>query len=111
DSDMPGEQERFVYITERSDSGWRCNHQYMKSNSRWMRENVWQAGKGVVRPLFITPPLANYSNGPAGFLHEPGTALGERLRGNFILNQFPSGKMEAFTAKEDGAAFEMSRAR
>lgn len=111
DADMPGEQERFVYITERSDSGWRCNHQYMKSNSRWMRENVWQAGKDVVRPLFITPPLANYSNGPAGFLHEPGTALGERLRSNFILNQFPSGKMEAFTATQDGAAFEMSRAR
>lgn len=109
DADMPGEKERFVYITERSDSGWRCNHQYMKSESRWVRENIWKAG--AVQPLFITPPLANYSNGPAGFLHEPGTALGDRLRGHFILNQFPSGKMEAFTAKAVGASFEMSRAR
>ncbi|TDU67186.1 putative membrane-bound dehydrogenase-like protein [Prosthecobacter fusiformis] len=109
DADMPGEKERFVYITERSDSGWRCNHQYMKSDSRWMRENIWMPG--AVQPLFITPPLANASNGPAGFLHEPGTALGERLRGHFILNQFPSGKMEAFTAKPVGAAFEMSKTR
>lgn len=109
DADMPGEHERFVYITERSDSGWRCNHQYMKIQSRWMRENIWKAG--AEQPLFITPPLANFSNGPAGFLHEPGTALGERLRGHFIVNQFPTGKMEAFTVKPNGAAFEMSQAR
>ena len=25
DADLPGERERFVYITERSDSGWRCS--------------------------------------------------------------------------------------
>ena len=109
DADMPGEKERFVYITERSDSGWRCNHQYMKSDSRWMRENIWMPG--AVQPLFITPPLANAGNGPAGFLHEPGTALGEHLRGHFILNQFPSGKMEAFKATPKGAAFEMSKTR
>ncbi|MEN3943587.1 PVC-type heme-binding CxxCH protein [Prosthecobacter sp. SYSU 5D2] len=109
DADMPGEKERFVYITERSDSGWRCNHQYMKSDSRWMRENIWMPG--AVQPLFITPPLAYAGNGPAGFLYEPGTALGERLRGHFILNQFPSGKMEAFKATPKGAAFEMSKTR
>lgn len=124
DADLPGEKERFVCITERSDSGWRCAHQYMKTESRWIREAIWQAppasdaGKpplpeGVLSsiPLFITPPLANYSNGPAGFVHEPGTALGPRLRGHFILDQFPSGKMEAFTISPKGAAFEMSRTR
>lgn len=109
DADMPGEKERFVYITERSDSGWRCNHQYMKSDSRWMRENIWMTG--AEQPLFITPPLAYAGNGPAGFLYEPGTALGEGLRGHFILNQFPSGKMEAFKATPKGAAFEMGKTR
>ena len=130
DADMPGEKERFVYITEQSDSGWRCGHQYMKTESRWMREGIWQvptpieaAGVSMPKspklqtltssatPLFITPPLANYSNGPAGFAHEPGTALGAHLRGHFILDQFPSGKMEAFTIKPKGSAFEMSHAR
>lgn len=124
DADMPGEKERFVYITELSDSGWRCAHQYMKAESRWMREAIWQtpvaAAPGAAAapdsvlssiPLFVTPPLANYSNGPAGFVHEPGTALGPRLHGHFILDQFPSGKMEAFTITPKGSAFEMSRAR
>lgn len=109
DADMPGEKERFVYITEQSDSGWRCSHQYMKEQSRWMREGIWNAS--AQQPLFITPPLANYSNGPAGFAHEPGSALGPRLHGHFILDQFPSGKMEAFTISPKGSAFEMSRPR
>ena len=109
DADMPGEKERFVYITEQSDSGWRCSHQYMKEQSRWMREGIWNAS--AQQPLFITPPLANYSNGPAGFAHEPGTALGPRLHGHFILDQFPSGKMEAFTISPKGSTFEMSRPR
>jgi putative membrane-bound dehydrogenase-like protein len=128
DADLPGEKERFVYITEQSDSGWRCAHQYMKAESRWMREGIWQAPPvgadtalrakssdsilaNAPTPLFITPPLANYSNGPAGFIHEPGTALGARLKGHFILDQFPSGKMEAFTISPKGSAFEMSRPR
>ncbi|MES2598793.1 MAG: PVC-type heme-binding CxxCH protein [Verrucomicrobiota bacterium] len=122
DADMPGEKERFVYITELSDSGWRCSHQYMKAESRWMRESIWQTPGTVVEagelakpaasyPLFVTPPLANYSNGPAGFVYEPGTALGPHLRGHFILDQFPSGKMEAFKITPKGSAFEMSRAR
>lgn len=109
DADLPGEKERFVSITEQSDSGWRCAHQYMKSESRWIREGIWDAG--AQHPLFITPPLANYSNGPAGFIREPGTALGTRLKGHFILNQFPSGKMEAFTITPKGSTFAMSRAR
>lgn len=116
DADMPGERERLVYITDQSDSGWRCGHQYMKMDSRWMQEEIWmpqQPWKGGAskQPLFITPPLSNYSDGPAGFAHEPGTALGTELRGHFILNQFPSGKMDAFTLEADGAAFRMKGLR
>ncbi len=131
DADMPGERERFVYITERSDSGWRCGHQYQKMGSRWMTDDIWRAkvslgdgkkdkpsksdplvgGMKSSAPLFITPPLANYSNGPAGFAHEPGTALGASLRGYYILNQFPSGVMDAFQIVPDGAAFRMEGLR
>lgn len=117
DADLPGERERFVYITERSDSGWRCGHQYMKSDSRWMREAIWQPqkpwlpGMAPTQPLFVTPPLANYSNGPAGFAHEPGTVMGAGLRGQFILDQFPSGQMDAFAIEPDGTAFKMTKLR
>ena len=110
DADLPGERERFVYITERSDSGWRCGHQYQKTESRWMRDGLWQPAHPG-QPLFITPPLSNYSNGPAGFVHEPGTALGASLRGQFILNQFPSGQMAAFQIVPKGSAFEMKNER
>ncbi len=110
DADMPGERERFVYITERSDSGWRCGHQYQKSDSRWMRDGIWKPAHAA-QPLFITPPLANYSNGPAGFIHEPGTAFGDSLRGHFILNQFPSGQMNAFQIEPSGASFVMKNDR
>lgn len=110
DADLPGEKERFVYITEHSDSGWRCGHQYQKGDSRWMRDGIWQPAHPG-QPLFITPPLANYSNGPAGFVHEPGTALGASLRGHFILDQFPSGKMTAFQIVPSGNTFAMKNER
>lgn len=110
DADLPGEKERFVYITERSDSGWRCGHQYQKGESRWIRESLWKPAHPG-QPLFITPPLANYSNGPAGFVHEPGTALGASLRGHFILDQFPSGKMTAFQIAPSSSTFAMTNER
>ena len=116
DADMPGERERMVYIVQGSDSGWRCGHQYMKEESRWMREDIWKPqapwrGGPSRQPLFITPPLANFSDGPAGFVRDPGTALGASLRGHFLLNQFPSGRMEAFTLEPDGVAFKMANQR
>ncbi|OYW78045.1 MAG: hypothetical protein B7Z37_00825, partial [Verrucomicrobia bacterium 12-59-8] len=110
DADLPGERERFVYITERSDSGWRCSHQYQKEHSRWIRDGIWQPAHPG-QPLFITPPLANYSNGPAGFIHEPGTALGTSLRNHFILDQFPSGQMTAFQVVPSGSTFKMQNER
>lgn len=110
DADLPGERERLVYITERSDSGWRCGHQYQQSESRWAREGLWKPAHAG-QPLFITPPLQNYSNGPAGFAHEPGTALGPALRGHFLLNQFPSGEMTAFQLDPTGASFTLKNER
>jgi putative membrane-bound dehydrogenase-like protein len=114
DADLPGEKERLVYITERSDSGWRCGHQYQKEKSRWIMDSLWIAppvAAGVSLPSFHTPPLQNYSNGPAGFAHEPGTALGASLRGHFILDQFPSGVMTAFQLAPSGASFVMKNER
>ena len=117
DADLPGEKERLVYITEGSDSGWRCGHQYMKTQSRWFAEDWWKPQENWdpnephSAALFLTPPLALASNGPAGFAWEPGTALGTSLRGNFLVNGFPSGVMEAFEIEANGASFEMQNFR
>ena len=104
DADMTGEKERVLHIVEGSDTGWRCGHQYMKGESRWMREGIWQTAHAG-QSLFVLPPIALSRNGPAGFLWEPGTALSGALRGRFFLNQFPSGEMSALTLKEVGASF------
>ena len=110
DADMKGERERFAYIVEGSDTGWRCNYQYMKESAPWMREGLWKP-HFPGQAAYLLPALLNYSDGPAGFKRDPGTALSDAQRGLFILNEFPSGKMRAFRAERDGASFKMVDAR
>ena len=110
DADMKGERERFIRIVELSDTGWRCNYQYMGLDSPWMREGLWKphfAGQAA----YLLPALASYSDGPAGFQRDPGTALSPAQRGMFFLNEFPSGKLRGFRAERDGASFKMVDAR
>ncbi|MEY4378688.1 MAG: hypothetical protein RLZ85_569, partial [Verrucomicrobiota bacterium] len=111
DGDQPKERERLMYLLEGSDSGWRNQHQYQKTESRWMKENMWMPKGAADQPLFITPPIANYSDGPAGFLHEPGHALDGEFRGHFFLDQFPKGKMDAFTLEPDLDGFKQTNLR
>jgi len=108
DSDQPGEKERLLYITEGSDSGWRCYYQY-----RGGRYNPWMAERlafpdGEDRPASTTPPLCLYLDGPSGFAYNPGTGLNERYRGHFFLTQFPAGKINAFKLEPEGASFKMT---
>jgi quinoprotein glucose dehydrogenase len=110
DADQPGERERFVHIIEASDTGWRCNFQYMRTDSPWIREGLWKP-KFPGQAAYLLPALLSYSDGPAGFKHDPGTALGERQRGIYLLNEFPSGKMKGFRVERDGATFKMVDAR
>lgn len=107
DGDFKGERERMVYITEQSDAGWRCNWQYRKGDyNPWMDEKLCFpsfAGQAA----YITPPLALYSDGPSGFVYNPGTALGESLREHFFVTQFPRRKLSAFRLEPQGASFRM----
>jgi len=110
DADMNGERERFVCILEGSDSGWRCNYQYMMEQSPWMRELLWKPAFDGQSAHHL-PPLSNYSDGPAGFRHDPGTALSGAQRGMFLLNEFPSGKMRGFRVEPTGDSYRMVDAR
>ncbi len=104
DADFKGEMERFGFIPEESDSGWRGNYQYMGGKTPWMRERLseprWEG-----QAAYLFPPLAPSTNGPAGFKRDPGTALSDELRGMFFLNEFPSGHMRGFRVEPDGASF------
>lgn len=104
DADKPGEKERIVYITEQSDSGWRCTYQYMKGYCPWMDEGLWKP-RFKEQPEYITPPLANHNDGPAGFAYNPGTALSNSWKRMFFNNQFPKGRMNAFQLSPSGASF------
>jgi len=110
DADMKGERERFVYVLEGSDSGWRSNFQYMAEASPWMVEGYWKP-QFDGQAAHHLPPILNYSDGPAGFRHDPGTALSAGQRGMFLLNEFPSGKMKGFRVEPVGASFKMVDAR
>jgi len=110
DADQRGERERFIRIVELSDTGWRCNFQYMGMDSPWMREGLWQP-RFDGQAAYLLPSLLSYSDGPAGFRRDPGTALSPQQRGLFILNEFPKGNLRGFRAEPDGASFKMVDAR
>jgi quinoprotein glucose dehydrogenase len=101
-----GDQERFVFIVEGSDSGWRANHQYRgKEHNQWLVEKLWKPAEEG-QPAFLLPPISNYSAGPAGFAYNPGTALGERHRRHFFLAQ-SNKQITAFATEPSGAGFRM----
>ncbi len=116
DGDLEDERERFVFISEGSDSGWRLNWQFRDAGwARYTRQpnyNPWTAERMWVphfpgQPAHITPPITNYSVGPGSFIYNPGTALNEAYQRYFFLIQFPVQKVTAFQAVPRGAGFEM----
>ncbi|MFD2255697.1 PVC-type heme-binding CxxCH protein [Luteolibacter algae] len=108
DSDQKGERERFLHITESSDSGWRCYYQYRGSDyNPWMEESL-SVPSGEFQPAYITPTNGNYSDGPAGFAFNPGTALNEKYRNSFFVSEFTRGNIRSFKVKPKGATFEMT---
>lgn len=116
DGDHAGEFERLVHVINGSDSGWRINWQFGKytdSNNNeykpWMDENYFRPRPNN-QPAHVLPPIAPY-HPPAGMVHNPGTALGERWEDHFFVARFtgsPSGSgVDAFTLEPDGASFEL----
>ena len=110
-----GDQERFVYIMEGSDSAWRMHYQYRSDRSwaemagynPWLIDNLWKpVAPGQYQPAYFTPPLDNFSVGPVGFEYNPGTALSERFHNFFFLAE-SSKDVQAFRAEPVGAGFKM----
>ena len=107
DADQPGERERFVYIVEGMDAGWRCNYQYRgKGYNPWTNEKPWQTWHEG-QPAYIIPPITYSLNGPAGFTFNPGTALSPEYKDYFFLTGAPGGEQRAFQVKQSGASFKM----
>ena len=113
DADFQGERERLVYISEGSDSGWRCYYQYRGRTphyratttdlySPWLAEKMWIPFHDG-QPSHHLPPIENSWNAPAAFSFQPGTALGGKYKDHFLLGGL--GAIRAFKMVPDGATF------
>lgn len=107
DSDQKGESERFVYIVEGMDAGWRNNYQYRGEDyNPWMEEDLWKPHfEG--QAAYIVPAIQNYVDGPAGFVFNPGTALNPQYKDYFFVNSTLQGSQHAFQTEPNGASFKM----
>ena len=92
DSDRPGERERFVWIVDQMDAGWRCNYQYRSDEyNPWTDESLWETA-GPQHAAYLVPPISYFVDGPAGFKFNPGSALSKSYRGFFFMTSAPNGK-------------------
>ena len=124
-----GDQARWVYVVQGSDTGWRMHFQYRKDRGPWNREMMWyphnspplaKGGPGGIapgsvaaklQPKYIVPPIANLGDGPSGLTYYPGVGLPERYKGHFFMADFRgnSGRsgIRSFAVKPKGAGFEL----
>ncbi|MEJ0033592.1 MAG: HEAT repeat domain-containing protein [Bacteroidota bacterium] len=121
DGDHAGERERIVYIVNGADIGWRSNWQYGKYTDPdnngykvWMDEKMavphWEG-----QAAYITPPIANFVNGPTGMLYNPGTALNDAWNKTFFVVEFvgnPSRSgVHSFKLNPKGSTFELGETK
>ncbi|MDB6053667.1 MAG: gdhB 1 [Verrucomicrobiales bacterium] len=111
DSDL-GDHERWVYVVEGSDTGWRIGYQNnpMGNAGMWNMEKLW-VPHFEGQAAYIIPPLANIGDGPSGLVHNPGTSLPAEYDDYFFLCLFKGAPnrsgIEAFKIKPKGAAYEV----
>ena len=113
DSDQ-GDRERWVYLVEGSDSGWRIGYQHnpLGNAGPWNFEKLWWPLHDG-QPAYITPPIVNIDNGPSGLVYNYGTGLPKELENHFFLCHFKgassNSRITSYLLKPKGAGFEMDR--
>ena len=113
DSDQ-GDRERWVYVMEGSDSGWRIGYQHnpLGNAGPWNFEKLWwPTHEG--QPAYITPPIVNIDNGPSGLVYNYGTGLPPELENHFFLCHFKgassNSRITSYRLRSNGAGFELDR--
>jgi quinoprotein glucose dehydrogenase len=121
DGDHAGERERIVYVVNGADIGWRSNWQFGKYRDPenntykvWMDERL-HVPHFDGQAAYITPTIANFVNGPTGFLYNPGTALSDEWKNTFFVVEFVGGPAQSgihsFKLKPKGATFELGETK
>jgi quinoprotein glucose dehydrogenase len=117
DSDQ-GDRERWVYLVEGGDSGWRVGWQHNplgKDHNPWLAEQMWEPrAKDKNQPAYILSPILNIPDGPSGIVHYPGTGLPAEFNGHFFVCGFKgTSARSAIThlqVTERGAGFVVEKA-
>jgi putative heme-binding domain-containing protein len=118
DGDHGGESERLVYIVNGSDTGWRINWQFGKYRDPlnntykvWMEEELFKP-RFEGQAAYITPPIANFINGPTGMVYNPGTAMAPKWKNTFFVVEFVGNParsgIHSFKLEPKGATFELA---
>lgn len=118
DSDQ-GDRERWVYIAEGADAGWRIgwqHHPLGKDFNPWLAEKMWEPRDAKKnQPAYVLSPLANLPDGPSGLVYYPGTGLPAEYAGSFFLAGYKgsTAKSAVSTFKNvvDGASFKLEGQR
>ena len=110
DCDM-GDRERWVYIVEGGDAGWRVGWQHPplgKERDMWLVEKMWEPRKEGT-PAYILSPILNIPDGPSGVVHYPGTGLPAEYEDAFFVCGFKGSSARSaiswWTVKPSGAGF------
>lgn len=106
-----GDQARWTYLLRDSDTGWRQAYQWVRRpNARgpWNEERLWYPYfEG--QPLYLLPPIANFTSGPSGLTTYPGTGWGDRWHDTFFVCDFRGNPgysgIYSFRNGPDGAGF------
>ncbi|MEO6036200.1 MAG: HEAT repeat domain-containing protein [Verrucomicrobiota bacterium] len=108
-----GDHERWVYVVEGADSGWRVGYQHPPlgyDNVPWMLEKLW-VPHFPGQAAYIVPPIANIDDGPSGLTYYPGTGMPSKFDGHFFLCQFKGevtrSGIRTFSVEPRGASFEL----
>ena len=111
DSDQ-GDRERWVYVVEGADSGWRVGYQHapLGNAGPWNMERLW-VPHFEGQAAYIMPPLANIGDGPSGLVYNYGTGLPPGLDQRYFLAYFKgtSAKSGVYSlaTRPKGAGFEL----
>lgn len=110
-----GDRERWVYLVEGGDSGWRVGWQHPplgKANNMWLTEKLWQPREAGT-PAWVLSPIMNIPDGPSGVVHNPGTGMPEEYRDAFLVCGFKGSSAKSAIAwwkvKEEGAGFAVEK--
>ena len=115
DADL-GDHERWVYVVEGADAGWRIGYQHHPLGTKWnpwIAEHQWEPREsGKNQPAAILSPIANLPDGPSGLTHYPGTGMPVSYARSFFLCGYKGSTSASavynFKSDSDGAGFRLT---